>query len=73
MIKLIVSDLDGTLLDHSRRISASDWTAVKQAFKKGMNSVLHQGGCTRKSRYSWKNFMAVIIRSARMEQPFTKG
>ncbi|BCG59305.1 haloacid dehalogenase [Paenibacillus sp. URB8-2] len=43
MIKLIVSDLDGTLLDHSRRISASDWTAVKQAFQEGYEFCIASG------------------------------
>ncbi|WP_162551289.1 Cof-type HAD-IIB family hydrolase [Paenibacillus tepidiphilus] len=35
MIKLIASDLDGTLLDRQRNIAPEDWAAVKSAFEEG--------------------------------------
>lgn len=43
MIKLIVSDLDGTLLNHSLRITESDWEAVKLAFQEGYEFCIASG------------------------------
>ncbi|WP_187355228.1 Cof-type HAD-IIB family hydrolase [Paenibacillus tengchongensis] len=43
MIKLIATDLDGTLLDRSRNISAEDWAAVKTAFEEGYHFCVASG------------------------------
>ena len=43
MIKLIVSDLDGTLLDHTRRINDSDLLAVKTAIGDGFEFCIASG------------------------------
>lgn len=43
MIKLIVSDLDGTLLDHTRRINDRDLQAVKTAIGDGFEFCIASG------------------------------
>jgi HAD superfamily hydrolase (TIGR01484 family) len=43
MIKLIVSDLDGTLLDHSKKVAARDREALQQATDQGIGLCLASG------------------------------
>lgn len=43
MIKMIVSDLDGTLLDHTRRISERDHSSIKTAFNEGFEICIASG------------------------------
>lgn len=43
MIKLIVSDLDGTLLDHTRRINNRDLEAVQTALNEGFELCIASG------------------------------
>ncbi|QHW29507.1 HAD family hydrolase [Paenibacillus rhizovicinus] len=43
MIKLIVSDLDGTLLDHGKRINERDLQALAKAFDHGLNLCIASG------------------------------
>jgi Cof subfamily protein (haloacid dehalogenase superfamily) len=43
MIKLIVSDLDGTLIDHTRRINNRDLEAIKMASNKGFELCIASG------------------------------
>ncbi|MDD9271390.1 HAD family hydrolase [Paenibacillus sp. GCM10023248] len=43
MIKLIVSDLDGTLLDHSKKVTSREQAALKKAKEAGMTLCLASG------------------------------
>lgn len=43
MIKLIVSDLDGTLLDHGKRINERDLRAIAKAFDHGLDLCIASG------------------------------
>ncbi|MBB3114452.1 hypothetical protein FHS18_006573 [Paenibacillus phyllosphaerae] len=43
MIKLIVSDLDGTLLDHEKRINERDLRAVAKAYEHGFDLCIASG------------------------------
>ncbi|WP_169088800.1 HAD family hydrolase [Paenibacillus sp. PL91] len=43
MIKLIVSDLDGTLIDHTRRMNNRDLEAIKWAHKEGFELCIASG------------------------------
>lgn len=43
MIKLIVSDLDGTLLDHSKKVSSREQAALKKVKEAGMTLCLASG------------------------------
>ena len=46
MIKLISSDMDGTLLDSYRQITPINVEAIKRAQENGINFIINTGGAT---------------------------